>query len=339
MGSNASIATDRPQFYSDEVRICKVCENDLDVSFCKECDMNICKTCCKHFAKQKNRFYFSSLVPVFTDVLRLDHGQVKKQNIRCGTIGPNRKFVFLQQILYKDRSFEWRLRFSHGTRQLCVAKRQPNENKSFAFPGDVCFVENKNKLFVTIPCKKMVYSLYKDENFQEAFSTPLGSCFGITSFNNGFALSVQTSAAFLNSKWQVQFLDMKGNVLHRIQNNSEGQAYFEEPLNLTSNKTGNVLFVSDKGKNTVFAFDVTGKLIYCYHGMVVRSPLGIAVDRLDNVYVACGKKIVQIENGGKKSRELPFDIKGKIVSLCMDDSSDTLTAMSESGHIASFDFY
>jgi hypothetical protein len=184
----------------------------------------------------------------------------------------------------------------------------------------------------------MVYKLKYFQNFKEAFSTPLGACFGITPFNNGLALSIQTSAAFLNSKWQVHFVDIKGNILRRIQNNPDGQPYFEEPLNLASNKDKNVLFVSDKGKNAVFAFNVMGQLVYYYHGILVRSPLGIATDKFENVYVSCGKKVVQIKKGGERARELSIDSKDNIVSVCMNFKSDTLTIISKSGHIASFEF-
>ena len=184
----------------------------------------------------------------------------------------------------------------------------------------------------------MVYQLEYLGDFQEAFSTPLGACFGITPFNNGLALSVQTSAAFMNTKWQIQYVDSRGNVLRRIQNNSDGKAHFEEPLNIASNRNRNVLFVSDNGGNGVFAFDVMGNLLFHYHGISVRSPLGIAAEKFDNVYVACGKKVIQVKKGGEKSRELALDIKDKVVSVCMAPNSDTLTVISQSGHIVSFNY-
>jgi hypothetical protein len=147
---------------------------------------------------------------------------------------------------------------------------------------------------------------------------------------------LETSAVVLASRWQIQFVDFKGNVLRRIQNSPEGKAYFEEPLHLTSNKTKNVLFVSDREQNAVFAFDEIGTLMDQFHGL--PSPLGIAADKFDNIYVACGKEVIQIERSGEKSRDLSLDTKDNVVCLCMDYCSDTLTVISTSGHIASFNF-
>jgi DNA-binding beta-propeller fold protein YncE len=108
---------------------------------------------------------------------------------------------------------------------------------------------------------------------------------------------------------------------------------------LTSNPDGTNLFVSDNGNGTVTAFDVKGRLIFRFNRLAVVHPLGITADRYNNVYVACGSKVIQIKAGGGEYKKiLKVSDQDKIVSVCMDQNTNTLFTISEWGKVSSFEF-
>ena len=125
---------------------------------------------------------------------------------------------------------------------------------------------------------------------------------------------------------EVRILDLDGNLLGV---NRDGSFLFTLPYHITVGPSGQKLFVSDFGKNTVTCMTMDNRAIYQYRDDEMKVPKGVYCDSGDNILV-CGESsnnIQLITADGKKHGTLASSKDGlvrPITSLSYRQSDDTL---------------
>lgn len=312
---------------------------------CQRCSEPLCGTCCPH-----------TFLPVFetrpvvhsSERISFEHKHLSKLQARCGCYTFRRKLLVFGEVFVKDNfctccteTSVWKLfNMSDKTSKPgnISSKRIHQYERQFILPGDICTSRKSNECYFTIPCKRTVYKFKDHDTYYEMFKTS-GSCFGIACFDGGFAVSMEIKTEVnMISEWQIQLFDKKCNLKFQIYYDSSESDFipiFKKPLFLASNFEESILFVSDKKKNAVIALNTDGQKMFEYkHFAHLLKPLGIIVDYKQNVYVACGNGVVQIEKSGKTSRRLfPIKDRDSAVDVCLNPDTNILTVIMKSGAI------
>ena len=297
MGISSSIV-DRVNSSSE---LCGSCDEN-EAKECTRCKRPVCAECCPH---KHNVLFDAKPVPLKSYKLRIaGQKHLKQIEAKCGIYTRKKELQVIGEAVY-DQFTEWRIfnLVDDKTKPGTVTKQHPLYERSMIFPGDMCWSDELNQTFLTLPCTKTVYR-YREHTFDELFSTE-GSCFGIAWFDGGFAVSIEMKSNFsLSSEWQVQVLNAKGKLEKQFYYDCVGNPMFKRPLFLDSNRSGTTLFVSDFEKQAIIALDNVENKLYKFNNPILYKPSGLAVDTEENVYVACGPRVVQIEKGGVNFREL-----------------------------------
>ena len=337
MGTSSSIvksADDGKQ----STELCDSCGKG-EANVCTECEKPVCDTCCPH---KHNVMFEVKPVPLKNNKLKMnDVKHLKMIEAKCGVYTHSTELHVIGEAVYEDtksreQSTQWGVYnlADDKTKPGIVTKRYPMDERSLRFPGDTCSSVKFKHTYFTVPCKKMVFMYKKHSSFYECFPTA-GSCFGIACFAGGFAVSMEIKSNFnMPSAWQVQTFDEKGKLKKQFFYDSSGDALFKRPLFLDSNKSETTLFVSDIGKRAIIALDVEGTKLFEFVNAILNEPLGIAVDPEENIYVACGSRVVQVEKGGVSFRELlPVGNHDKAVDICFEPVENLLTVILKSGAV------
>lgn len=337
MGNAASISS---HVEINQTDVCEKC-NEKESIDCKRCDKPACAECCPH---KHNTLFEANPVPLKnTKITMAKEKHLKQIEAKCGVYTPQKALHVFGEAIFQDEfctcckmSSEWNLYNIDDIKSKPgkVTKRFHEYERSLKFPGDFCSSDKLSRTYFTLPCKKTVYAYKNHDSFDELFTTE-GSCFGIACFAGGFAVSMEIKSNFsLASDWQVQVMNIKGELQRQIYSDSAGNPLFKKPLFLASNRKENVLFVSDYEKHSVIALDTNGKLLFEFTNDMLQKPLGLAVDGEQNVYVACGKFILLIEKDGKGARALlPVRDIDKAVDVCFEPVKNLLTVIFKSGSV------
>ena len=88
---------------------------------------------------------------------------------------------------------------------------------------------------------------------------------------------------------EVRVLDLQGNIKRRLGINQDGSYLFTSPSCITVSDSGEKIFVSDSGTDTITCLTPSGTVIYKYkdNDINIRGPSGLVCDSSDNVLV-CG---------------------------------------------------
>ena len=141
---------------------------------------------------------------------------------------------------------------------------------------------------------------------------------------------------------EIRVLGLAGEVKRRMGVNKD-VFMFISPYNITVSSSGEKIFVSDGGTDTVTCMSVDGRVIYTYKGGSRRGPRGLLCDSEDNILV-CGRdsnNVQVLTADGKRHSTLLTASDGLIKdprSIAYRDSDNTLLVSCFSGghHLLSF---
>ncbi|XP_052790842.1 uncharacterized protein LOC128224817 [Mya arenaria] len=211
---------------------------------------------------------------------------------------------------YKD---EVCLRFIDAKNHECISQNTISiKNKEVHFKEK--YISQKEFYFVT--GNELTYFSFRryksvckmDENMETAtvvFTTP-GHCFGITKFDNGLALVHEQNGSFSTPKWQIHVYTFEGVLKQQILYDKERQALFERPEYLSANTEENILYATDTSKKVLYAFDTKGNILFIFQSKVMVEPRGISSDPEGNIYIACRRRVLQIQENGVKYRTILY---------------------------------
>ena len=140
---------------------------------------------------------------------------------------------------------------------------------------------------------------------------------------------------------EVRVLGLDGKVKRRLGVNQDGSFMFKWPRHITVNSSGEKIFVSDYGTNTVTCMSVDGRVIYTYKDGSMRGPRGLLCDSEDDILV-CGRNSNNVQvltADGKRHSTLLTESDGlkNPRSIAYRDSDNTLlVGCRNSDHLLSF---
>jgi len=126
-------------------------------------------------------------------------------------------------------------------------------------PWDITLLPG-DQAAVTIPYKKRLQIISTKDGFSCLRSISVnGQCYGICSTNQNIIVSFPDSA-------MIQVMDLAGKVIHTLSTDVKGESLFNQPSYVTVSKgeSGEVIYVSDFGTNTITKVSMKGKVISTY---------------------------------------------------------------------------
>ena len=146
-------------------------------------------------------------------------------------------------------------------------------------PGDVSIVDD-NDIIITIPDTKQLQYVQVFPQLKAGRVLQLDKkCWGV---------AVAGDKIFTTGGRKVLILDHHGNLQGRLGMNQDGSFMFIYPYyRIAISSSGEKLFVSDYGTNTITCMSVDGHAIYTYKDNELSRPEGLHCDGEDNVFV-CG---------------------------------------------------
>ena len=126
-------------------------------------------------------------------------------------------------------------------------------------PWDITLLPG-DQAAVTIPNKKSLQIISTKDGFSCLRSISVnGRCCGICSTNQNIIVSFQSPA-------MIQVMDLAGKVIHTISTDVKGESLFNQPFYVTVSKgeSGEVIYVSGSGTNTITKVSMKGKVISTY---------------------------------------------------------------------------
>ena len=105
---------------------------------------------------------------------------------------------------------------------------------------------------------------------------------------------------------EVRVLDLQGNIKRRLGTNQDGSYQFTRPSYITVSGSGEKIFVSDSGTETITCLTPCGTVIYAYRDDDMSWARGLICDSGDNVLVCGGlsDNVHTISPDGNKYRAL-----------------------------------
>lgn len=175
---------------------------------------------------------------------------------------------------------------------------------------DVCSsTVSRTEVFATVPYKKEVHRISTDQSLTalDSFRTE-GFCWGITSYDQGLAVSVKLPSKPLVPPFQVHLLDFDGTFKKSVAFDCDGMTLFVEPKFLAATHDGNYLLVSDYRKDCLYCLNGEERVIFTYTGM--KSPSGVTTDDRNNIHLVSfygTQRIHKLNTKGEKLDGLPPD--------------------------------
>ena len=126
-------------------------------------------------------------------------------------------------------------------------------------PWDITLLPG-DQAAVTILDKKRLQIISTKDGFSCLRSISVnGQCYGICSTNQNIIVSFTNSA-------MIQVMDLAGKVIHTLSTDVKGESLFITPFYVTVSKgeSGEVIYVSDFGTNTITKVSMKGKVISTY---------------------------------------------------------------------------
>ncbi|KAK3610065.1 hypothetical protein CHS0354_032151 [Potamilus streckersoni] len=150
-------------------------------------------------------------------------------------------------------------------------------------PCSMCLI-GENEVAVTMPSKKTIQLLsIRDHSMREAgMITTKYQCFSVDTFSREEILACGRCYSFACKRYYWSVISRNGNVkLHR-EFNCQSTRYAHAALDSSKSR----VYISVSGGNAVYCFDLTdGKQYFVYSSDDLMFPMGVAVDRDDNIYV------------------------------------------------------
>ena len=151
-------------------------------------------------------------------------------------------------------------------------------------PWDISVIDSSN-VIVSSPDNKQLQYVQVFPRMEAGRIIQLNKkCWGVAVSREKMYVSCHNSP----SDGEVRVLDLQGKITRRLGINQDGSRLFCQPCYITVSDSGEKIFVSDYGTNTITCLTPSGTVIYTYKDDDMRGPRGLICDSDDNVLV-CGE--------------------------------------------------
>ena len=196
-------------------------------------------------------------------------GEAKRVSVRCSLLLPNGWLVLVDNNNENTKLFDPDFKCTSVLKpkiyDICLSNIDETEIYATGFAGSIYRV-------ATQPGLKIL----------KTFEVP-GGCWGITScLQDKIATTVRQGDVYA-----LLILNIKGEVVHRIEEDDIQDLKFGDPLYLSTIKNGQQIVISDWSKNSVTCLDLEVGVIFVYEDIRLKRPHSIATDGNDNIFVAC----------------------------------------------------
>ena len=301
---------------SDKVNhLCESCiEDGVDKEarhFCKDCRQNICDTCKddhRRLAVTRNHTISPINTALATASGKLGNMNISSNGAATKTVLLGRKVQSSSQVKVKagdDEETPWITGctvMTNGDVVLCDRNNDKIKllNSSGVLTGNVelssrpwdVSVLEPSSVIVTLHYKKQlqvvqVYPQLKPGRVIQLQLQPGKTCGGVAVGKGELYVTCHNDIYFVTDG-EIRVLDLDGKVKRRLGVNQDGSFMFKWPWYITVNSSGEKIFVSDYGRDTVTCMSVDGRVIYTYKDDSMRGPRGLLCDAEDNILV-CGE--------------------------------------------------
>ena len=191
-------------------------------------------------------------------------------------------------------------------------------------PWDIAVIDSSN-VIVSSPEKKQLQHVQVFPRMKAGRIIQLNKmCWGVAVCGEKMYVSCHDNPG----DGEVKVLDLQGNIKRRLGINQDGSYLFTFPCYISVSASGEKIFVSDFGTDTITCLTPSGTVIYTYKDDGMRGPRGLICDSGDNVLV-CGElsnNVHTISPDGNKYRTLLTSQDGLSFpcSIAYKESEDTL---------------
>ena len=155
-----------------------------------------------------------------------------------------------------------------------------------AWPWDVSVV-NTNKAIITLPYVKQLQYIEVLPKLKSARVIQLDrKCWGVHVAGEEIYVSVHDEKRG-TCMGEVRIVNFNGNLIRRIEVNTDGSFMFETPYHLTISQQSRNVYVSDRDKSTITCLNSDGVVVYRYTDQNLEWARGVVTDNEDNILV-CG---------------------------------------------------
>ena len=197
-------------------------------------------------------------------------------------------------------------------------------------PWDVSILD-PTSVIVTLPGKKQLQVVVVYPQLKPGRVIQLDKyCYGVAVGKGELYVTccnINTDT-YTGENGEIRVLGLDGKVKRRLGVNQDRSFMFTAPYYITVNSSGEKIFVSDIGTDTVTCMSVDGRVIYTYKDDSMRRPWGLLCDSEDNILV-CGRdsdNVQVLTADGKRHSTLLTESDGlkNPRSIAYRDSDNTL---------------
>ncbi|KAK3604074.1 hypothetical protein CHS0354_014380 [Potamilus streckersoni] len=152
------------------------------------------------------------------------------------------------------------------------------------------------------------------------------NCNGIADAGNG---DMVVRGPCGNNKGQWSLINMRGDVKYSYQYDCP---YYDYNY-ITLNNMKTCVYLTVYSMNSLLCFDMDGRKLFTYSPDNLRGPMGVAVDRYDNIYVLgfWSNNIHQLSPDGSVVQVINTGVPVRPRAICIHQSKDILIIMNGSG--------
>ena len=158
-------------------------------------------------------------------------------------------------------------KFEKGTRDICASNKMKTD--FYAVEGAILGFHH----FKTGDGIELLETISTDRE-----------CFGITCWANGIAVVV--SADFPSrGKYELRLFNYSGRLMRKITTAKTVGLEFNLPWYLCANSSGDQIFVSDYGNNSVTALDINGSVLFVYKNEELLRPVSMTTNENGDLFI------------------------------------------------------
>ena len=328
--------------------------------YCRNCRQNMCDTCKdyhKKFAGTKNHTIVLENKGLATVSGKLGHMNISSDDAATKTVLLGCKVQSSSQVNVKagvDTETPWISGctvMTNGDAVLCDCYHDKikllnscgvltGNVKLSSFPRDVSVLD-PTSVIVTLPVKKQlqVVQVYPQRKPGRVIQLD-EMCWGVEVGKDEIYVTCCNNPGD-DGVGEIRVLGLDGEVKRRLGVNQDGSFMFTSPFYITVNSSGEKIFVSDWGTDTITCMSVDDRVIYTYKDDSRRGPRGLLSDSEDNILV-CGARSNNVQvltADGKRLCHLLTASDGLKTpySIAYRDSNNTLlVGCFDSDHLLSF---
>lgn len=225
-------------------------------------------------------------------------GEAKRVSVRCTLLLPSGWIVMVDNNNENTKLFDTDFRCTSVLKpkiyDICLSNVDETEIYATGFAGSIYRIG-------TQPGLKIL----------KTFEVP-GGCWGITGcLTNKIATTVREGDVYA-----LLILNVKGEVVHRIEEGDIQDLKFGDPLYLTSIKDGQQIIISDWSNNSVTCLDLEIGVMFVYEDRLMKRPHSLASDGKDNIFIACrvSNNIHQVSTATGKNVKILLTRQDELIS-------------------------